>query len=169
MRPLRSSSLSTCSWRAEASSSLACHFSLYFAAGGFGGLIWGPLSDRMGRRNVLYGTLGISPVIVYLYLALEGVSGVGLVVLIVAGVFSMASRPIMLALAQEILPESRAQMSGLMLAFGFVTMSLITMAFGAISDEVGIETALWYIPVFGFFAIPFIALLPRRGEEPPVP
>ena len=143
--------------------------SLYFAAGGFGGLIWGPLSDRMGRRNVLYGTLGISPVIVYLYLALEGVSGVGLVVLIVAGVFSMASRPIMLALAQEILPESRAQMSGLMLAFGFVTMSLITMAFGAISDEVGIETALWYIPVFGFFAIPFIALLPRRGEEPPVP
>ena len=143
--------------------------SLYFAAGGFGGLLWGPLSDRIGRRNVLYGTLGISPLFVYLYLMFEGVSGLGLVVLAVAGIFSMASRPIMLALAQEILPESRAQMSGLMLAFGFVTMSLITMAFGAISDEVGVDTALWYVPAFGFLAIPFIALLPRRGEPLPMP
>jgi FSR family fosmidomycin resistance protein-like MFS transporter len=143
--------------------------SLYFAAGGFGGLIWGPLSDKIGRRNVLYGTLGISPLIVYLYLFLEQISGVGLLVLVLAGVFSMASRPIMLALAQEILPESRAQMSGLMLAFGFVTMSLITMGFGAISDQVGVDTALWYVPAFGFLSIPFIALLPRRGEEPPMP
>ena len=143
--------------------------SLYFAAGGFGGLLWGPLSDRLGRRNVLYGTLGISPAIVYLYLMFEGISGLGLVILIVAGVFSMASRPIMLALAQEILPESRAQMSGLMLAFGFVTMSLITMAFGALSDRVGIDSTLWYVPVFGFLAIPFIALLPRRGDPLPMP
>ncbi len=143
--------------------------SLYFAAGGFGGLLWGPLSDRLGRRNVLYGTLGISPAIVYLYLMFEGISGLGLVVLVIAGIFSMASRPIMLALAQEILPESRAQMSGLMLAFGFVTMSLITMAFGALSDRAGIDTTLWYVPVFGFFAIPFIALLPRRGEALPMP
>lgn len=140
--------------------------SLYFAAGGFGGLIWGPLSDHIGRRRVLYGTLGISPLIVYAYLFLEHVSGLGMVVLILAGVFSMASRPIMLAMAQEILPESRAQMSGLMLAFGFVTMSLITMAFGAISDQVGIDTALWYVPLFGFLSLPFIALMPRRGEQP---
>jgi FSR family fosmidomycin resistance protein-like MFS transporter len=140
--------------------------SLYFAAGGFGGLIWGPLSDHIGRRRVLYGTLGISPLIVYAYLFLEHVSGLGMVVLILAGVFSMASRPIMLAMAQEILPESRAQMSGLMLAFGFVTMSLITMAFGAISDRVGVDTALWYVPLFGFLSLPFIALMPRRGEQP---
>ena len=143
--------------------------SLYFAAGGFGGLIWGPLSDAIGRRNVLYGTLGISPAIVYAYLMFEHLSGIGLVVLVAAGIFSMASRPIMLAMAQEILPESRAQMSGLMLAFGFVTMSLITMAFGAISDQVGIETAIWYVPIFGLFSLPFIALMPRRGEQPPMP
>ncbi len=123
----------------------------------------------MGRRKVLYMTLGISPVIVYLYLLVEQVSGVGLVVLVIAGIFSMASRPIMLAMAQEILPESRAQMSGLMLAFGFVTMSLITIGFGAISDRIGIDTAIWYIPIFGFLSLPFIALLPRRGEQPPMP
>lgn len=141
--------------------------SLFFAAGGFGGLFWGPLSDRIGRRKVLYLSLGVSPAIVWGYLLLEHISGLGLAVLVLAGVFSMASRPIMLAMAQEILPESRAQMSGLMLAFGFVTMSLITMAFGAISDQVGVETAIWYIPVFGILSLPFISLMPRRGEEPP--
>ncbi len=143
--------------------------SLYFAAGGFGGLLWGPLSDRIGRRNVLYGTLGISPLLVYAYMLTEDIAVVGLLALVIAGVFSMASRPIMLALAQEILPESRAQMSGLMLAFGFVTMSLITIGFGAISDAVGIETTLWYVPIFGFLALPFIALLPRRNEPLPMP
>lgn len=140
--------------------------SLFFAAGGIGGLIWGPLSDQIGRRKVLYGTLGISPAIVYGYLLLEHVAVLGLLVLVLAGIFSMASRPIMLAMAQEILPESRAQMSGLMLAFGFVTMSLITLAFGAISDRVGIDTAIWYVPIFGLLSLPFISMMPRRGEQP---
>lgn len=142
--------------------------SIFFAAGGFGGLIWGPLSDRIGRRRVLYLSLAFSPAIVWGYLFLEHVNGLGLVMLVLAGIFSMASRPIMLAIAQEILPESRAQMSGLMLAFGFVSMSLITMAFGAIGDAVGVDTAIWYIPVFGILSLPFISLLPRRGEQPPV-
>ena len=142
--------------------------SIFFAAGGFGGLIWGPLSDRIGRRRVLYLSLAFSPAIVWGYLLLEHVNGLGLVMLVLAGIFSMASRPIMLAIAQEILPESRAQMSGLMLAFGFVSMSLITMAFGAIGDAVGVDTAIWYVPVFGILSLPFISLLPRRGEQPPV-
>src|SRR5690606_7201236 len=71
--------------------------SLFFAAGGFGGLLWGPLSDRIGRRKVLYLSLAFSPAIVWGYLFLEHVNGLGLVLLVLAGIFSMASRPIMLA------------------------------------------------------------------------
>ncbi|MGH6914179.1 MAG: hypothetical protein ACREH3_10795, partial [Geminicoccales bacterium] len=103
--------------------------------------------------------------IVYSYLLLEHVAVLGLVILVLAGIFSMASRPIMLAMAQEILPEARAQMSGLMLAFGFVTMSLITLAFGAISDRVGIDTAIWYVPIFGLLSLPFVSFMPRREDS----
>jgi FSR family fosmidomycin resistance protein-like MFS transporter len=143
--------------------------SIFFAAGAVGGIIGGTISDRFGRRVVLVTTLLISPPLFYLYLWLENGAILSILVLVLAGMISMANRPIQLALAQDILPEARGQMSGMMLAFGFVSMSIITLAFGAIADRVGTDTAMWYVPFFAFLALPFVRLLPRRGESPPMP
>ena len=148
-----------------ASASLA---SISFA-GIFGGFIGGIASDRLGRRIVMaVSTLALVPIL-YLYLFLENGSIWVVGLLALAGVVSMASGPVELALAQEIMPEARGTMAGVTLAFRFGTMSIIALAFGAFADAIGIEDAYWYIPILSLLAILAVPLLPKRGEALPEP
>src|SRR5690606_36948196 len=124
----------------------------------------GTLSDRFGRRNVMFVTALLTAPLYYVYLVMEDGTWKALPFLAIAGVVSMATRPIQLALAQEVLPEARGPMAGVMLAFGFVSMSLIALGFGALSDGIGINNSFWLLPATALLALPLIAMLPRHGE-----
>jgi MFS transporter, FSR family, fosmidomycin resistance protein len=138
--------------------------SILFGAGVIGGFIGGSVSDRIGRKKTLiFAALSTAPLF-YLYLYLEDGSWWVLSILVVAGMVSMSVRPISLAQAQELFPEARGPMAGMMLAVGFVTMSLSSIGFGAMADWIGIETSFWIVASMSFVALPFIALLPRQGE-----
>jgi MFS transporter, FSR family, fosmidomycin resistance protein len=138
--------------------------SILFGAGVIGGFIGGSVSDRIGRRKTLtVVTLATAPLF-YLYLYLEDGSWWVLSLLVVAGMVSMSVRPVNLAQTQELFPEARGPMAGMMLATGFVTMSLASIGFGAMADTIGIEPAFWIIASMSFVALPFIALLPKAGE-----
>lgn len=141
--------------------------SVFFAAGAVGGLLGGPLSDRFGRRAVLITTALLTPPLLYLFLAIEHLVIPGLIALALGSIIAMANRPIQLALGQDIMPEARGPMSGLMLAFGFVSMSAFAMSFSAVADRVGLETVFWLAPAMALLSIPFILLLPRPGERLP--
>lgn len=141
--------------------------SVFFAAGAVGGLLGGSLSDRFGRRMVLITTALLTPPLLYLFLLIEHWLVPGLIVLAVGSIISMANRPIQLALGQDIMPEARGPMSGMMLAFGFVSMSVIAMTFSAVADRVGLEAVFWFVPITALFTIPFILFLPRPGERLP--
>jgi MFS transporter, FSR family, fosmidomycin resistance protein len=138
--------------------------STLFAAGIAGGLIGGSLSDRIGRRLLLFiATAGTTPLL-YFYLWIEDGSWWVLSLLAIAGAVTMAPRSVILASAAELLPEARGPMSGLLLALGFVSMSIAALIFGNFADRVGTETAYWFVPALWLLALPCIALLPRRGE-----
>jgi FSR family fosmidomycin resistance protein-like MFS transporter len=138
-------------------------------AGIFGGFVGGFVADHMGGRAVMaLSTAALVPVL-YLYLFLENGSVWVVGLLVVAGVISMASGPVELSLAQEIMPEARGTMAGLILAFRFTTMSIVALAFGALADSIGIEEAYWYIPVLSLVALLAVPFLPRRGQAMPQP
>jgi fucose permease len=81
----------------------------------------------------------------------------------------MAPRSVILAVGAEILPEARGPMAGMLLALGFVSMSIAALTFGAISDAIGIAEAYWFVPAIWFLALPCILLLPRRGAPLAMP
>lgn len=138
-------------------------------AGMFGGFFGGILSDYVGRRIIMvFSAVALVPVL-YLYLLLENGSVWVVSLLALAGIVSMSSGPVELALAQEIMPEARGAMAGVTLAFRFGTMSLVALAFGAVADSIGIQNAYWFVPgisLLALFAVPF---LPKRGERMPDP
>jgi hypothetical protein len=84
-------------------------------------------------------------------------------VLVAAGLVTMAPRTVLLATGAELLPEARGPMAGMLLALGFVSMSIAAIGFGALSDAIGITDAYWFFPVLWVFALPLVALLPKRG------
>jgi FSR family fosmidomycin resistance protein-like MFS transporter len=143
--------------------------STLFASGIVGGLVGGNLSDHIGRRALLVICTAATPPLIYIYLWLENGSWWVLAVLAVAGAVTMAPRSVTLAVAAEMLPEARGPMAGLMLALGFVSMSIAALLFGAFADQVGIVDAYWFVPALWFLALPCVALLPRRGERLAMP
>ena len=139
--------------------------SILFGAGVIGGFLGGSLSDRIGRKKTLVIVTLMTTPLFYLYLWLEDGSWWVLGVLIIVGMITMSVRPVNLAQAQEILPEARGPVAGMMLAVGFVSMSLGSIAFGSLADAIGIETAFWVVSAMPMVALPFIALLPQYGEK----
>jgi hypothetical protein len=87
----------------------------------------------------------------------------------VAGAITMAPRSVILAVGAEMLPEARGPMAGLLLALGFVSMSIAALIFGAVADEIGIVDAYWFVPAIWLLALPSVALLPRRGDPLAMP
>jgi MFS transporter, FSR family, fosmidomycin resistance protein len=137
--------------------------STLFAAGVAGGLLGGNLSDVLGRKMLLVASFALTPPMLYLYLWLENGSWWVLGVLVVAGLVTMAPRTVLLATGAELLPEARGPMAGMLLALGFVAMSIAALGFGALSDAIGITNAYWYFPALWVLALPLVALLPKRG------
>lgn len=139
--------------------------STLFAAGVVGGLIGGTLSDRIGRRSMLFITTAVTPPLLYFYLWIENGTVWVLAMLVIAGMVTMAPRSVILASAAEIMPEARGPMAGMLLALGFVSMSIAALIFGIFADRVGTETAYWFVPVIWLFALPCVWFLPRRGDK----
>ncbi len=139
--------------------------STLFAAGVLGMLGGGVLSDRIGRRESLALASIVAVPGLYAYLWFENGTLLPLLAMIPASFALTSSRPIILAVAQEMLPEARGSMAGGLLALSYVSMSMTAFAFGAIADRIGIETAFYWVAATPLLMLPFIAMLPSREGQ----
>lgn len=140
--------------------------STLFGAGVIGMLGGGVLADRFGLRNMLTLSLLLTPPLLFFYLTLEDGTWMPFLALVPAAAVLTAVRPMVMAIAQELLPEARGIMAGGMLALGFVSLSITAFAFGAIADRIGLESAFFWVTVASAFAVPFALMLPGRNERP---
>ena len=141
---------------------------ILFSAGVAGMLGGGLLSDHLGSRNTLGLALAAASPLLVLYLLVENGGWLPFLVLIPASAALTAVRPQMMAISQDLLPEARGAMAGGMLALSFVSLSVTAFAFGAIADQIGLETAFYGVSVASAFAVPFVFILPGRSTSSPL-
>ncbi|MEN3010128.1 MAG: MFS transporter [Candidatus Bipolaricaulaceae bacterium] len=133
---------------------------VYALAGALGDLVGGRLSDRFGRREILAGALLLALPSLYLFLFTQG--AVSLAFLAFFGFASAASVPVAVVYGQELMPESRGLVAGLLLGLAWGVGSLLVTGVGALADRIGLEPALGLV---GLALLPAAALalsLPKR-------
>ena len=137
---------------------------VFLSATAIGTLIGGPISDKIGRKYVIWiSILGASPFALLM-------PHVGLIWTIIlsfcAGLILSSAFPAILVYAQELFPHKIGLMSGLFYGFAFGIAGIASAVLGKIADIHGIESIYHvcaYMPLLGFIAL-FLPDLRKRQE-----
>uniref|UniRef100_UPI003342BAFC MFS transporter n=1 Tax=Castellaniella defragrans TaxID=75697 RepID=UPI003342BAFC len=130
-----------------------------------GTMIGGPIGDRIGRKQVIWGSiLGAAPFTLLLpYANLEWT----LILVFCAGLMIASAFPAILVYAQELMPGKTGTVSGLFFGFAFGMGGIGAALLGKLADRTSIEFVYHvcaYLPLLGLAAF----LLPdmRRRARP---
>ena len=127
-------------------------------AGMFGTLLIGPLSDKVGRKEVMFisyigGALGYAGIFFF--------SGIASVIsLVVAGFFLMATASVEIATVQELMPGSVGLASGIVIGIPQGVSALSMVLIGVMADFFGMPFALSTQVLLMLLAIAACAALP---------
>jgi FSR family fosmidomycin resistance protein-like MFS transporter len=143
-----------------AGSSLA----LYQFAGVIGALSSGTLSDRLGRRRVLFSTMLISSLLLFLFLNLQG--WITIPILILLGFLNLSFQPVMLALTQDHFPRTRSMANGVYMALNFISLSIASIVIGILGDRFGLRGAFLGSSAISLFSLPLLFLIPQKPIVP---
>lgn len=136
-------------------------------AGALGGLAGGYLSDRVGRKTVIAGSLIAATPFFYLFLITGGV--LSYIFMAIAGALLLASFSVTVVEAQEIISHNAALASGLTLGFGAGIGGLGVGLIGLFAEQAGISAAvhvlIWLPLVAGLLGL----TLRGRQNQPASP
>lgn len=121
--------------------------SVFLLTGAVGGFFAGSLSDRIGRKAVLLGSMTLASPLLLLFL--HGPANLLLPIIAVAGIFTLSSTPVGVVAAQECLPGRTGLVSGLVMGLAWGVGGLTLTPIGWLADRLGL------IPV-----MTVVALLP---------
>jgi len=139
--------------------------SLLTMAGAASGLLAGHVSDKIGYKPIFYLTHALTTPCLLMLLYLPG-RWVYLSAFL-AGFFVMATLPLGVAMAQELVPTGRSMVSSLMMGLAFGVGGMMTPLTGQLADLYSIRAVLSVIAFIPLPTIGVIALLPSRKPGPP--
>jgi MFS transporter, FSR family, fosmidomycin resistance protein len=129
-------------------------------AGVAGALLSGPISDRIGRRIIIWIALAASAVFMVIFLWVQG--WMIFPILLALGFASISITPVIMAVVQESCQENRALANGMYMALSFVIRAAITVIVGIIGDAYGLRLAFAISAGVILIGIPFVFLLPEK-------
>ena len=134
--------------------------SLLEAGGVVGALLGGAMSDRLGRRLVLFISMLTTPLLMFAFLASDGWPRFPL--LLMMGFTALSVTPVMMALVQESFPDNRALANGVYMSFSFLLSSGVIVVLGAMGDLFGLRLAFTVSAVITLLGLPLVLVLPRK-------
>jgi FSR family fosmidomycin resistance protein-like MFS transporter len=137
---------------------------IYQLAGVFGAILGGTISDHLGRKPILFTVSLLAPLMVVAFLKSTG--WLTILVLILAGFFSLSAQPIMLAIVQDQLPKNRSVGNGVFMAINFLCLSLAAVGIGMIGDRIGLRPAFMWTAIAGLLVAPLVWALPNPPASP---
>jgi predicted MFS family arabinose efflux permease len=142
----------------------ACLFALQ-AAGFAAAPIAGHLSDRMGRRQILMGSM-LSVAVVLAGMAFAGGSPVFIALIAVLGFFLYAARPVIQAWLLETTPKNMGGSSiGMLFGAQAVGAAIGPLAAGMVADRYGLLATFYFLAATILVANLLVFWTPKTGHE----
>lgn len=139
------------------------YLSLFLLAGTVGVISGGPLADRYGYKKTVLLSLGLTPVLLYLFYVTSGLFS--LIFFALAGLFIISSNSATMAMGQSFMPQNVGMASGLILGLAMGIGGIATTFLGWVADHMGITFALHLAFILPFFAFAAFSLIPYPPEK----
>ena len=143
-------------------------FAVYQAAGVVGALLGGTLSDRLGRRNMLFAAMVPASLFMFVFLAvLSGPPSLiwaRFATLMVIGFSQLSVTPVVMALVQETFPGNRALANGFYMALSFMARSAFILLLGWVGDQYGLRLSFVISAVVPLMGLPVMLLFPNKPQ-----
>jgi FSR family fosmidomycin resistance protein-like MFS transporter len=137
---------------AEAARGLAV--SVFLLANAFGGPVGGHLSDRMGRKRVMFWSFLFAVPPLTLAFHLSGYAG--LAALAIGGSILMMPQPSNVIMAQELMPERAGTAASLITGLAWGVAMIFAMPLGALADRYGVGAVLRALALLPLFGAPLV-------------
>ena len=138
----------------------AASLTILEAAGVAGALLSGTISDRLGRKRVLFILLTLAPILLLAFI--YSPSWLAFPLLLLLGLAAISPQQVLLATVQDQFPNNRALGNGTFLAINFLVRALGIWAVGMFSDAFGLNAAFTMTAFLAFISIPAIFFLPQE-------
>jgi FSR family fosmidomycin resistance protein-like MFS transporter len=138
----------------------AASLTILEAAGVVGALMSGALSDRLGRKRVLFVLLTASPILMLAFV--QSASWLAFPMLLLLGLTAIAPQPVLLATVQDQFPDNRALGNGIFLAINFLVRAFGIWCVGLFADSYGLNNAFVITALLAFLSIPAVFFLPKK-------
>jgi len=130
---------------------------LFQLAGAIGTIASGTISDKIGRKPALMIIAIITPVLMFLFISIQGYWG--FVFLVLLGFFIFAPGPVLLALVQDREKEKPVFANSIYMTISFVTASISVVFAGILGDWMSLENTYKLSAFLALGAIPFVWML----------
>lgn len=124
--------------------------SAFLITGAVGGFFAGNLSDRFGRKSVMFSTIVLAAP--FLLLFIYGPANLSLLFAGAAGLFIFSSTPVGVVAAQELLPGKTGLVSGLVMGLAWGVGGLVLTPVGWLADRYSLATVMTVVAL-----VPFVA------------
>lgn len=135
-------------------------YAVFQFSGVFGVYFAGKLSDKLGRKTILFILAIITPIIMWLFLNLNGYFVIPFLILL--GFFLIAQGPILLAIINDVNSDRPAFINSIYMTTNFGINAVIVILVGVLSDVFSLEIMFKFSAIFALGAIPFVFMIPKK-------